>query len=192
MDIKNTFHVYKTLTEMLTDRGYSITKDIDYEEFIIMYDENNYNITDDNDKIHVSFYKESKTFGKKDMETMVYNIKDTFDNPNINIIIILKDKPNAIIEKELLNDLYKNVEIFLFKNLTFNITKHQDMPKCIPLNDAEIKEVVERYDTKLNKFPKMLATDPIARYYGVKSGGVFKIIRPSSSAGEYISYRYVR
>jgi len=192
MDIKNTFHVYKTLTEMLSDRGYSISKDIDYEEFIIMYDENNYNITDDDDKIHVAFYKDTKTFVKKDLETMVYNIKKAFENPDINIIIILKDKPNAIIIKELMNDLYKNVEIFLFKNLTFNITKHDDMPKCIPLSESEINEISEKYNTKLSKFPKMLSTDPIARYYGIKSGGMFKIIRTSPSSGKYITYRHVR
>ena len=115
-----------------------------------------------------------------------------FENPDINIIIILKDKPNAIIEKELVNDLYKNVEIFLFKNLTFNITKHDDMPKCIPLSESEIKEISEKYDTKLSKFPKMLSTDPIARYYGIKSGGMFKIIRSSPSYGKYITYRHVR
>ena len=133
MDIKNTYNVYKTIIEMLKDRKYSVSKDIDYEEFIVMYEENNYNITDDNDKIHISFYKESKTFSKKDLETMVQNIKELF-NEDINIIIILKDKPNAIIEKELVNNLYKNVEIFLFKNLVFNITKHEDMPEFILLN----------------------------------------------------------
>ena len=190
MDIKNTYNVYKTIIEMLKDRKYSVSKDIDYEEFIVMYEENNYNITDDNDKIHVSFYKDSKTFSKKDLETMVQNIKELF-NEDINIIIILKDKPNAIIEKELVNNLYKNVEIFLFKNLVFNITKHEDMPEFILLNENEIKEIADKYDTKITKFPKMLSIDPIAKYYGVKSGGMFKIIRKSIASGEITTYRYV-
>ena len=56
----------------------------------------------------------------------------------------------------------------------------------------EIKEIVDKYDTKITKFPKMLSTDPIARYYGVRPGGMFKIIRQSASSGEYISYRSVR
>lgn len=192
MDIKNTFRVYKTITEMLSDRGYSISKDIDYEEFIIMYDENSYDITDDEEKIHVSFYKDTKAFGKKDLETIVQNIKDTFDNENIKIIIILRDKYNVTIEKELLNPLYSNVEIFLFKNLTFNITRHQDMPRHIPLNKEEIDYVIEQYKIPKPQFPKMLATDPVAKYYGVKSGGMFKIIRPSYASGEYITYRIVR
>lgn len=192
MDIKNTFHVYQTLVEMLTDRGYDVSKHIDYDEFIIMYEENNYNITDNDNKVHVTFFKDVKTFSKKDLTDIVQNIKAEFDNENINIIIILRDKYNITIEKELAKELYKNVEIFLFKNLTFNITRHQDIPKHIPLTEEEAKEVLTKYKITKSQMPKMLATDPMARYYGVKSGGIFKIIRPSTSAGEYITYRYVR
>lgn len=192
MDIKNTFHVYQTLVEMLTDRGYDVSKHIDYDEFIIMYEENNYNITDNDNKVHVTFFKDVKTFSKKDLTDIVQNIKAEFDNENINIIIILRDKYNITIEKELAKELYKNVEIFLFKNLTFNITRHQDIPKHIPLTEEEAKEVLTKYKITKAQMPKILATDPMARYYGVKSGGIFKIIRPSTSAGEYITYRYVR
>jgi len=192
MDIKNTFRVYKTLTEMLTDRGYSISKDVDYDEFIIMYEENNYDITDNDNKIHIAFYKDTKTFGKKDLESMVQNIKDSFNDQNIKIIIILKDKPNVTIEKELTNDLYQNVEIFLFKNLLINIIRHNDMPIFILLSNEEEKEIIERYKTTKNKFPKIFTNDPVVKYYGCKPGNVLKIIRSSQSSGEYITYRVVR
>lgn len=192
MDIKNTFRVYKTLVEMLTDRGYSMSKDIDYEEFTIMYLENNYDITDNDEKINVSFYKDSKAFGKKDLESIVQNVKDKYENDEIKIIIILRDKYNITIEKLLANPINKNVEIFLFKNLTFNITHHQDMAKHFPLSDQEIDDVIKLYRISKKEFPKMLATDPIAKYYGVKSGGMFKVVRPSYSSGEYVTYRIVR
>ncbi len=192
MDIKNTFQVYKTLTEILSDRGYILSHEIDYDEFIIMYEENNYDLTDDNKKINVTFFKDIKTFGKKDLETIVQGIKEDFNNNNIKIIIILKDKYNITIEKELTNALYKNVEIFLFKNLTFNITNHEDVPKHIPLTEEEAKEVLNIYKCTNMQIPKILYTDPMARYYGLKPGQMFKIIRTSPSAGEYISYRYVR
>ena len=36
-----------------------------------------------------------------------------------------------------------------------------------------------------------MITDPLAKYYNARLHDLFKIIRPSSVAGETISYRYV-
>ena len=116
MELNHIFKVRKTLIELLEDRGYKINdidKNISFEEFIILFDEHKYDILDTNKKIIGYFFKEHKTFGKKDLENIVEKIKETH-NDNIHIILILKDKYNVIIEKELANPIYKNVEIFLF------------------------------------------------------------------------------
>jgi len=73
-----------------------------------------------------------------------------------------------------------------------NITHHEIVSKHILLTPEEIEKVLEEYQTVRSQLPKLLVTDPVAKYYGMKAGDVCKIIRQSPMTGESYYYRIVK
>ena len=200
MDLQNKKNLYKvreTILEMISDRGYDIPDEekITLEQFIIKYNNKNLDIFINNEnknkKIYVYFHNEIKNFSKSDL-TIIQQIINKYEDPNISFLLILNDKENSAISKELAKDTYKNVEIFLKKNLMFNISRHVFVPKHILLTPEEEVKLLEIYNTTKGKLPKISKTDPIAKYYGMKNDQICKIIRKSPEVGEYVYYRLVR
>ena len=82
-----------------------------------------------------------------------------------------------------------HIEVFEDKELIVNITEHELVPKHIILSDEEKKSLLNKYRLKESQLPKILTTDPVARFLGLVKGQVVKIIRASETAGRYITYR---
>ncbi len=195
---KEWFNVRKTVIEMLQDRGHVIPEDVsivNFEQFSIKYDTDNIDIyiNDEtkNKKIYIHFnINLNKKFGKSDLVETLKKVVGTYKDENINLILLLREKENSTLTKELEKKQYENVEIFLKKNMIFNITHHVYVPKHIVLNETESEEIVSKFNTPKIKFPKILKTDPVARYFALKSGMMCKILRKSPEVGESVSYRY--
>lgn len=154
----------------------------------------------------------SKNFKAIDIKNRFNNFKDLIkeqldidvseddEDIEINISLIVTNiiKVNLlIISKKLLEKIKQftkfnlNLEIFLYNELLFNITKHILIPKNIyVLNNEEKNELKEIYNLKtLKQIPVIKKTDPLSKFYGLDYNDVIKIIRPSNNTGYYVSYR---
>ena len=195
---KNTlFKIRKTTLEMVQDRNYIIpeSENINFEEFVIKYNNKNLDIFINDEvkgPVYIYFHNENKSLSKNDLKNLVESIIQKYINSEIKIIILLKEKGNGSIFKELIKEEYKNVEIFMNKNMIFNITHHIMVPKHSVLSITEEEELLEKYNTIKNKLPKILRNDPVIQYYGIKSDQICKIIRKSPEVGDSVYYRLVK
>jgi DNA-directed RNA polymerase I, II, and III subunit RPABC1 len=193
------FRVRKTSMEMLEDRGFEVSeedKNMNYEDFTNRLEENAIQLiaVHRNNPIkmaYVTFILDAKSFSKKDLIALKALIDEKYPTNEMTVIIV-QDKQTPQIAKELLNDEYKLYEIFSMKNLMFNITHHEIVPKHIILSQEEIELMLKLFKTTRAQLPKLLTTDPVAKYYGMKAGDVCKIIRQSPMTGESYYYRILK
>jgi len=195
-DKKLLYKVRKTVLEMLVDRKYEIPGNfyISFEDFLLLLEENNLNIhlnKDGKKPVYVRFlYDFNKNITKKDIDGFIEEIMAITVDPNTNIILVLKNTPSKN-NREMLNKI-ENVEFFSMDNLAFNITHHYLVPQHILMNAEEQEELLKKYHCTKAQLPKLPKTDPVARYYGMQSGDICKIIRKSPSMGETIYYRHIK
>ncbi len=74
---------------------------------------------------------------------------------------------------------------------SFNIFKHSLVPKHEIVPPEKAKEVLEKYHVQGHNMPWIRSSDIAAIAIGASPGDILKIIRESSTAGKYFSYRYV-
>ena len=125
------------------------------------------------------------------------NIRDLLNNlahsEILNVIIIVKKKPNNTILKLIKDYSHIQLEFFWIYELQKDITEHKYVPKHILLTPEEVAVMKQNYNIKSNyEIPVMLKSDPVSKFYGFKKGDICKIIRKSYSVGESIYYRIVK
>jgi DNA-directed RNA polymerase I, II, and III subunit RPABC1 len=123
------------------------------------------------------------------------------DGYEYNIVMILKEKPHNIILNKI-QDIHSSVnvddkekrmyiEYFIQDELKYNVSRHFLVPKHEKCTKEEIDIVLKKYSITPLQLPKMLHSDPQARYLGLRPGDVCKCERISPTTGKYIYYRLV-
>jgi DNA-directed RNA polymerase I, II, and III subunit RPABC1 len=108
------------------------------------------------------------------------------DNDNLKIVIAKETTKKVV--KQILTD-YKNAEFFFEHEMMEDIPSKHFIPEHQLLDIDEKKELLNKFSEY--ELSRIVVTDMMSRYYGAKIGDIFKIIRPSFTAGKSIFYRRV-
>uniref|UniRef100_A0A915BX07 DNA-directed RNA polymerases I, II, and III subunit RPABC1 n=2 Tax=Ascarididae TaxID=6250 RepID=A0A915BX07_PARUN len=199
------WRVRKTVMQMCHDRGYLVTQEeLDQtldnfketfgdkpserkpgrNELTILVAHND----DPTDQMFV-FFPEDAKIGIKTIKAICQQMQEQAITRAI-IVVQAGMTPSA---KQAITDMAPKytLEQFLEAELMVNITEHELVPEHVVMNNEEKTELLARYKLKDTQLPRIQMTDPVARYFGLRRGQVVKIIRPSETAGRYITYRHV-
>jgi len=202
-DYNRLWRVRKTINEMLNDRGYIVTQE-DLKMTLDLFKEKFADSSFSRDKLTMwankkddptgadqifVFFSDEPNLGVKS----VRGYSEKMEQQKITRGIIVVQQGITPFAKTVLGALAPKVIIEQFQEaeLLVNITEHVLVPQHSLLTEIEKADLLKRYKLKPTQLPRIQATDPIARYYGLSKSQVVKIVRPSETAGKYVTYRLV-
>lgn len=196
MDDYNSYRIYQTVNKLLYNRGYH-NEDMTFDEFktkknYTIYSETREDYPIKRGAIYVFFaLDQGPKLGVKPIRTY----KTEMNEKNcLRAIIITKEGITPFAKSEIL-EIKQNeniqIDVFTESELLFDITEHVLVPKHELLTAEEKENLLVSLKIKEHQLPKILHTDPVAKYYGFEKTNVVKITRISETAGTYLNYRIV-
>ena len=193
------FRIRKTVCKMLNARGYLVAQaelDRDKDSFTEEFGEDprrdaltlQFDLREDPTQHIFVFFPDEEKVGVKTIKEYAKRMKD---ESVFRAIIVVQQSLTPFAKQSLLECQAQKffIEQFQETELLVNITDHVLVPEHIMLNDEHKKTLLDRYKVKETQLPRIQMHDPVARYFGMRRGQVVRIIRPSETAGRYVTYR---
>lgn len=155
--------VIQTIIEMLHDRGYDVQESI------------NPIIGKKRDGTIKVYFVDLTKIGIKNINEII----EDMETNDVEKGIIVCSGVLSSFGKQLLTE-HKNVQLFHEDELSFNITHHELVPQHMIVSKDETKQILRKYNIKEKQIPRILQTDPVARYHGGCPGDLFKIRRSNA------------
>ena len=191
---------------LLDKRKYIINQNYDTNDIKTINNNNYYELIakSDNNYIFIYFVNNTNFLNKTnkqkvgnlfDIEKTIKQLYKVSEINNICLLVILTQQVKIntqILEKKISEKInIPHIQVFQYNNLLFNISKHNLLPKSIRVisDTDEIKQICELKNIEKTQLPKILITDPISYFYGIRKGQLFEFKRTSRNTGEYIYYR---
>jgi DNA-directed RNA polymerases I, II, and III subunit RPABC1 len=144
-------------------------------------------------KLYVKYLLASK-LRVNNFKSLIDEMINDFLQEGDEMVFVLKDKINNMDSFNNMLESYLTthnifIQIFCLDNLMFNITNHMLVPTMRVVSPEDKDKILESYSAKEDQMPKILKSDPHAKFLGVRKGDLCQITRASETAGTYISYR---
>mmetsp|Transcript_29440 Transcript_29440/g.54030 ORF Transcript_29440/g.54030 Transcript_29440/m.54030 type:complete len:209 (-) Transcript_29440:420-1046(-) len=206
MDYISQWRIRRTALQMLRDRGYLVAKEElelskdQFKEMFVTEDGSPYGKVDKvamtilvpkqddpTDQIFAFFPEETKV-GVKTLK----GYQDKMKSEKVNKAILVNEKLSAFAKSYMDTVRQERIffEPFIESELLVNITEHVLVPEHRILSTEEKRTLLNRYKIKETQLPRIQFHDAVAKYYGLQRGEVVRIVRPSETAGRYVTYRY--
>ena len=193
------FRIRKTVCKMLNARSYLVAQaelDRDKDSFTEEFGEDprrdaltlQFDLREDPTQHIFVFFPDEEKVGVKTIKEYAKRMKDEQVN---RAIIVVQQSLTPFARQSLLECQAQKfyIEQFQEAELLVNITDHVLVPEHILLSDEQKRVLLDRYKVKETQLPRIQMHDPVARYFGMRRGQVVRIIRPSETAGRYVTYR---
>jgi len=191
-DIRKTVltNTIKMLTERKLLKSENLEKNIN-DILSKVSDDYTYTInldTDDADKIFAIKILNQKITAISKQSNINSFLNKFQNNPKIIIVKAINTKALQYIFSN-----YIKTEIFLESSLMINLVDHVFVPKYEILDKTsdDYKQFCDKYNVKKRQIPKLLKSDPIAKYYNLKKDDIVRIVRCSELSGLSPFYRIV-